>query len=322
MDMVFLEFGTTMMNVPVATAMRLEQSCDKSTSMAVAFVRGRVSILIPSYVRAQDLRTTLYRTIVQSYADKEIVVIDDGTPDSAILDVVKEFQGVIYLRAPKNLGLIGARNYGAAHCTGEFILNLDDDSWLEDDNGLELIVAFMREHPRTGVAALNIRLADHGYLWPPESQSTRIRTYKGCGNVYRREAITAAGDYISEFYRQGEEVERSLRIMDAGFEIRSAPGIGVFHAQSPINRSLARHLAFEAANYLRKELIRAPLWLLPVGCARALRFAIRHRREIDRKLYLSEVFGKRVPLLAFVRRYRAPVSTSTYFAALALGKKG
>lgn len=288
----------------------------------VAYVAGRISVLIPSYLRAQDLCTTLRHTVDQLYCEREIIVVDDGTPDDTIFNIVQRFPGVTYLRTPENLGLIGARNYGAAHCTGEFILNLDDDSWLEDNNGLDLIISFMRAHPRTGVAALNIRLVDKGYLWPIGSTTIRLRTYKGCGNVYRREALAAAGDYIREFYRQGEEVERSLRIMEAGFEIRSAPAIRIFHAQSPINRNSARHLAFEAANYLRKELIRAPFWLLPFGFARAVRFALRHWRELDGKLYFSELFGKRVPLLTFVRRYRAPVRTATYFAALSLDRQG
>ncbi|MGY3473987.1 glycosyltransferase family 2 protein [Bradyrhizobium ottawaense] len=279
---------------------------------------GRISILIPSYLRADDLRQTLRRTVAQSYSNKEIIVVDDGTPNSAIMDAVTEFHDVVYLRTPQNLGLIGARNYGAAHCTGEFILNLDDDSWLEDDDGIELIIEFMRNHPETGVAALNIQLLNQGYLWPVDSESKQIRTYKGCGNVYRRDAIIAAGDYITEFYRQGEEVERSLRIMDAGFQIRTAPSVRVFHAQSPINRNRPRHMAFEAVNYLRRELVRAPLWLIPIGCLRAFRFAFRHRKDMDRKVYFSELFGKRVPLLTFIRRYRAPVATSTYFAALAL----
>lgn len=307
--------------IPIAPGPQFEQG-DLRTDGRASYALGRVSVLIPSYVRAVDLRTTLSHTVAQRYRDKEIIVVDDGTPDSTILDTVKQFPSVTYLRTPANLGLIGARNYGAARCTGEFIVNLDDDSWLEDDSGLDLIVSFMREHPRTGVAALNIRLLGEGYLWRLDSDSIRLRTYKGCGNVYRQEVIRAAGEYICEFYRQGEEVERSLRIMDAGFEIRSAPGIRVFHAQSPINRNRARHLTFEAANYLRKELIRAPFWLLPLGCARALRFAVRHGREIDRELYFSELFGTRVPLLEFVLRYRAPVSTRTYFAALALGRQG
>ncbi|WP_128935756.1 glycosyltransferase family 2 protein [Bradyrhizobium zhanjiangense] len=306
-----------MTSISVAPSVSLEQ-CDARTNEGDRCVLGRVSILIPSYMRGEDLRTTLQHTVAQDYGDKEIIVVDDSTPTSTILDVVREFPNVTYVRTPENLGLIGARNFGAALCTGEFLLNLDDDSWLEDRLALTEIVEFMRAHPRTGVAGLNIRVPNQNYVWPVDSKSKLLRNYTGCGNVYRRGIIAAVGDYITEFHRQGEEVERSLRIMDAGYEIRSAPSIRVFHAQSVINRHPARHIAFTAANYLRRELIRAPLWLLPFGCLRALRWAVRHRNEMDRRVYISEVFGRRVPLLPFVRRYRAPVSTSTYLSALAL----
>lgn len=279
-------------------------------------VQGRISILIPSYLRPDDLRTTLSKTIQQTYLDKEIIVVDDGTPGDAIAQAVSDFEEVTYLRTPQNVGLIAARNFGASHCSGEFVLNLDDDSWLVDQCDLERIVQFMSEHPRCGVAALNIATTEKGYLWPFASDPQSLRTYKGCGNVYRSDILAKVGEYIPEFYRQGEEVERSLRILDAGYDILSAPNIRVFHAESTVNRNWPRHVAFEAANYLRRELIRAPLWLLPLGCFRALRWALRHRDEMDRELYRAEILGSRVPLLQFVRRHRAPVRTLTYFQVL------
>ena len=303
-------------SISAAPLLNLEQAARANVSGH--YVPGRVSILIPSYMRGEDLRTTLEHTVAQEYADAEIIVVDDSTPTTAISDVVRDFPSATYVRTPANLGLIGARNFGAVLCTGEFIVNLDDDSWLEDRGALTQIVAFMRAHPRTGVAGLNIRVPNQDYTWPVDSQSKVLRNYTGCGNVYRRTILDAVGEYITEFHRQGEEVERSLRIMDAGYEIRSAPSVRVFHAQSAINRHPERHIAFTAANYLRREMIRTPLWLLPFGCLRAFRWAFSHRQEMDCNVYLSELFGRRVPLFAFVRRHRAPVRTSTYLSALAL----
>lgn len=277
-----------------------------------------ISVLIPSYLRPGDLRVTLDKTRQQSYRPFEIIVIDDGTPDDTIMDAVAAFPGVTYIKTPKNLGLIGARNFGAAHCKGQFIVNLDDDSWLEEEDDLAKIADFMRSHPRCGVIALNIGLDKVGYQWPREASSEYLRTYKGCGNVYRREIIGFVGDYISDFRRQGEEVERSLRILDAGYDIMSCPAVRVFHAQSPINRNMKHHISMEAVNYLRRELIRTPLWLLPLGILRALWWAVAHHSEMDLKFYFKEVFGDRVPLLSFIKRHRAPVRTATYFRALRL----
>lgn len=274
-------------------------------------------MLIPSYIRPDDLKVTLEKTALQNYPDFEIVVIDDGTPGDSILDVCRQFPMVSYVRTPHNLGLIGARNFGSACCLGEYILNLDDDSWLEENNGLAQIVDIMENNPQIGVLALNIKA--HGQLlWPSDAQSQPIRTYKGCGNVYRAAILPIIGPYVSEFRRQGEEVERSLRIYDAGYEVRSAPSICAVHMHSSINRNMPKHVAMEAVNYLRREVLRAPLWLLPIGLGRAVRYAILNRKHMDVALYFEELLGTRAPLLSLVRKYRTPVKTSTYFHSLRL----
>jgi len=280
----------------------------------------KFSVLIPAYLRPDDLRKTLQRTLRQTCHDIEIVVIDDSTPNSSIEDAVREFETVRYFRTPENLGLIGARNFGAKRCEGELILNLDDDSWLVDDDGLMQIATYMDERPDVGVAALNIGLVDQGYFWPEDSPSLPVRYYTGCGNVYRKTVVDMVGDYVEEFYRQGEELDRTLRVMDLGYRVMSLPSVRVFHSQSPINRNPGKHLAFEAANYLRRELIRAPLPLLALGVARALRFTMRHRREMDFRLFQEEIFGNRVPLLNFIRRKRRSVRVATYLRWMMLRK--
>lgn len=281
-------------------------------------VEGRVSVLIPSYLRPDDLEKTLTMTLRQNYPDTEIIVVDDGTPDAAIEKIVVTFPNVTYIRTPHNIGLIAARNFGALCCSGEFIINLDDDSWLEGDGDIAKIVDFLHTHPDCGVAALNIGLKNRGYLWPADAAPTAQRTYKGCGNVYRRQVIDLVGGYMEEFQRQGEEVERSLRIMDVGYRILSFPAVRVFHAQSAINRNQAKNLAFETANIVRRELIRAPWWLMPVGLARAIRFAARHWRSLDIAVLKSELMGDRVPTISFVIQNRKPVNSWTYLRALTL----
>lgn len=291
---------------------------ERDQRVSPSIVQGRVTILIPSYIRPDDLRHTLAKTIEQEYDDIELIVVDDGTPGDQIKNAVQMFPSVTYVRTPKNLGLIGARNYGADRASGQFIVNLDDDSWLEDSCAVSRIVEFMAHSPECGILALNIGHKDIGYLWPATSRPAELRTYKGCGNVYRTAVLRQVGEYISDFFRQGEELDRSLRVMDAGYSVLSLPCVKVFHAQSPINRNVSRHLAYEAVNYLRRELIRCPFWLLPLGIVRASRWYWRHRSSIDSGLYASELFGSRVPLNTFVRKHRSPVKTTTYFRALRL----
>ena len=65
-------------------------------------VRERVSILIPSYVRPDDLEHTLGETVKQNYHDVEILVVDDSTPGNSIRDAVAKFPNVRYEKTLKN----------------------------------------------------------------------------------------------------------------------------------------------------------------------------------------------------------------------------
>lgn len=287
-------------------------------AQSVFHVPCRLSVLIPSYCRTDDLVNTVERTLQQDYDSYEIVVIDDGTPGDAIMRAMSDYPMVRCVKLAQNVGLIGARNRGAAMCSGDFILNLDDDSWLEDNDAMTRIVRFMDENPTVGVAALNIGLNDSGYLWRPTQQSAPVRNYIGCGNVYRRAIISKVGGYIEEFYRQGEELERTLRIIDCGYVVVTLPEVRVFHNESKINRNVRRNMAFEAANYLRRELLRAPLILVPLAIFRALRFAIINRRKLDWTAYRQEILGRRAPMIQLIRERRKPVRLSTYFLCLKL----
>lgn len=278
----------------------------------------KVSVLIPTYLRPDDLVFALSRTLEQDFHDFEIVVIDDGTPGDAIKDAVARFPTVRYIRLERNVGLIAARNIGETHCRGDYIVNLDDDCWLMQNDAISRIVAFMDTRPEVAIASLTLIQPGRAPNHDVNSLPAPVRTYSGGANVARRTVIEATGGYIEEFYRQGEEIERSLRIMDQGYQVFSFPQVSVYHNHSEVNRNMARHLSFEGANLLRRELIRAPLLAMPLSFLRVARFLVRFRARMDMPHFIEEVFGKRVPLWSFVRRRRKPVSMKTYIGYLKL----
>ncbi len=90
----------------------------------------RFSVIVPAY-RVQDyLPECLDSVLGQSYADFEVIAVDDRSPDAsgAILDQAAlgdERVRVVHL--PENVGLGRARNAGLEHATGEYVLFLDSD---------------------------------------------------------------------------------------------------------------------------------------------------------------------------------------------------
>ena len=90
-----------------------------------------VSVVIPTYGRAEYLLAAIDSVLAQTRPPGEIIVVDDGSPDDtgARVAPLVEAGRVRYVRR-ENGGLAAARNTGAAHARGEFLLFLDDDDLL------------------------------------------------------------------------------------------------------------------------------------------------------------------------------------------------
>jgi len=91
----------------------------------------KVSIIIPAYNIADFISETLESVLAQTSGDYEIILINDGSPDSVDFEKVLEpfLENIVYLKI-SNVGAGAARNYGIEHSRGELIAFLDgDDVW-------------------------------------------------------------------------------------------------------------------------------------------------------------------------------------------------
>lgn len=92
-----------------------------------------ISVIIPTYNRAELLEKALLSVVRQSYQNLEVIVIDDASSDET-LSVVNKFGSgkIIYHRNPVNKGVAYSRNKGMSIARGDFIALLDDDDlWQE-----------------------------------------------------------------------------------------------------------------------------------------------------------------------------------------------
>jgi glycosyltransferase involved in cell wall biosynthesis len=92
-----------------------------------------VSILIPCYNAEQWLAETLRSALAQTWSNKEIIVIDDGSCDRSFA-IAQTFvsSGIKVIQQP-NRGASAARNRALAEAQGEFIQYLDADDLLAPD---------------------------------------------------------------------------------------------------------------------------------------------------------------------------------------------
>ena len=90
-----------------------------------------VSVIIPAYNAAPYIRETLDSVFAQTYREFEVIVINDGSPDTEELEqAIAPYQKLIVYLKQENRGPSAARNAGILHSHGEYLAFLDsDDAW-------------------------------------------------------------------------------------------------------------------------------------------------------------------------------------------------
>lgn len=124
--------------------------------------RTLISVIIPSYNRANTVGETIESIVAQKVdADIEIVIGDDCSTDNA-REVLEQYRQKypdiirLFLRE-QNMGLGANWAQCVKDCRGEFICNCDNDDYWHNPNKLQLQLDYMRAHPECNILITNHR---------------------------------------------------------------------------------------------------------------------------------------------------------------------
>ena len=127
-----------------------------------------VSIIMATYNRAKQLNQTITNIFEQSYAEIELIVINDGSSDDtlATLHQLQTKFSFIIIDNSQNLGLQKSLNVGINHASGKYIARIDDhDKWIDADK-LANQVSFLESHPNVGVVGTGYRIGQKSMINP------------------------------------------------------------------------------------------------------------------------------------------------------------
>ena len=111
-----------------------------------------VSVIVPLFNKAREVRRALDSVVGQTFSDWEIVVVDDYSEDGGGELVQSLAIPKLRLFRKANEGVSIARNFAVSEARGALVAFLDaDDEWLPDH--LETIVRLARAHPECGAIA-------------------------------------------------------------------------------------------------------------------------------------------------------------------------
>jgi len=177
----------------------------------------KVSVIIPAYNAARYIRDALESVLAQTFRDYEVIVVNDGSPDSPELEkVILKYQNRICYIKQENRGPAGARNTGISKARGEFLAFLDsDDMWLPDFLAEQL--KFFAENP-----SLDMACADCVYFGNSELEGTSWQSLDPIGNPVTFEKIlrTHGGAFASFVLLRRETVlkiglfDEALRLLE------------------------------------------------------------------------------------------------------------
>ncbi len=187
-----------------------------------------VSVIVPAYNVTAYIRDALESAFAQRFTDYEVIVVNDGCPDTVNLErAIEPWRSRIQYVVQENRGLAGARNAGLRAARGRLIAPLDaDDLWepaylethasmFDADPALDVVFSnalITGDVPEAGVDCMS--------LAPPPGPITFERVVgQECYVIgfatIRREALLAAGGW-DESLRSSEDFELWVRLLHRG----------------------------------------------------------------------------------------------------------
>lgn len=126
-----------------------------------ASTRPLISVIIPTYRRANDLDRALRSVLAESGDGFEVVVGDDASPDhtSAVVAAYSEDSRLRHYRNEINLGMQENVLKVARMARGDYLFILTDDDWLTT-GALAKVAATVRAYPEAGYVLSHLRTVD------------------------------------------------------------------------------------------------------------------------------------------------------------------
>lgn len=128
----------------------LAEIAESSSALGDSDISPQVSVIIPTYNRAQYIEESVRSVLAQTYRDLEVVVVDDGSVDETGIIVNSIADPRLRYIRQENLGRSKARNHALSLARGKYITFLDSDD-LYLPGKIELQVEYLKKHPDAGM---------------------------------------------------------------------------------------------------------------------------------------------------------------------------
>ena len=269
--------------------------------------RPQVSIVVVNWNGEDFLLDCIKRLTTQSYSEREVILVDNGSTDASVPLVREKFPTVKIVELGENKGFTGGNIQGLNAAGGEYIALINNDA-LVDRAWLENLVQPLLSTPTIGICASKILFEDGrridsvggglttagvGFNRDSGKDTTFFTrpefVFGACGAavLYRRRMLDEIGFFDEDFFLYDEDTDLSFRAQLAGWKCVYVPSAIVYHKGNATTGRLSdAHVYFHTRNL---EFV----WLKNMPGALMLRF-LHHKvaQEVGSFIYLCVRHGK------------------------------
>ena len=216
-----------------------------------------VSIITINYNGLKDT-CELIETLPLEDKSIEVIVVDNASREDEVTALEQRYPQIKVIRSDKNLGFAGGNNLGIQAATGKYLFFINNDTVLHrGERILQPLIDRLDSNPKIGAVCPKIRFAWNplpiqfaGYT--PLSRITMRNRSLGFGEadygqydtphptpyvhgaamMVKREVIEQAGLMPECYFLYYEELDWSMMIRRAGYDIWYDPATTVFHKES------------------------------------------------------------------------------------------
>lgn len=247
-----------------------------------------ISLITVNYNQTQITCDLLESTRALTYPQFEIIVVDNGSREDPTERIQQgNYPHVKVIVSPENLGFSGGNNLGIRQAQGDYYFLLNNDTIVTPDLLEQLLKPFAKD-PAVGVSCPKIRYHDQpdviqyaGYrpLNPYTGQTWAIGLLEpdrgqheqpgptwfahGAAMLVSRAVVEQAGTLDESFFLYYEELDWSMRILRAGFQIYYQPEALIYHRESmSVGKENALKVYYHTRNrlwFMRRNVAGFPL---------------------------------------------------------------
>ena len=188
----------------------------------------------------------------------EVIVVDNASAQDEATIIEERYPQVKIIRSKKNLGFAGGNNLGIKAAKGKYLFFLNNDTLLKPQTSdIRSLISRLETSPKIGMVCPKIKFSWGNQLiqfggYTPLSPVTMRNKAIGCGEtdlgqydtphptpyahgaamMVKREVIEKAGLMPECYFLYYEELDWSMMIRRAGYDIWYEPACTVFHKES------------------------------------------------------------------------------------------